>query len=150
MNTLTSEAIIPTEEETQAARELERRLAAFGPQPLRAEISANGGPPATVELPAPIVALLQRIAAEMAAGNAVTLIPIHAELTTREAAGLLNVSRPYLIGLLEQNKIPYRKVGTHRRIRLSDLMDYRRQMDATSRDALEQLAAEAQELNLGY
>jgi excisionase family DNA binding protein len=144
------EAVAPTEAEAQLAGEAGRRLADLAGQSLCARISANGGAAKTIELPAPAVRLLQRVLAEMSAGNAVTLIPVRAELTTRQAADILNVSRPYLIGLLEQGKIPYRKVGTHRRIRLLDLTDYRRRMDTESRQALEELAAEAQELNLGY
>ena len=150
MRNLFEEAVAPTEAEAQLAREAGRRLADLAGQSLRARISANGGAAKTIELPAPAVRLLQRVLAEMSAGNAVTLIPVRAELTTRQAADILNVSRPYLIGLLEQGKIPYRKVGTHRRIRFLDLTDYRRRMDMESRQALEKLAAEAQELNLGY
>ena len=73
-------------------------------------------------LPAPAVQLLTRILTELAKGNAMTAYPIAAELTTQEAADLLNVSRPYLISLLDQQKIPYYKIGTHRRVALADVV----------------------------
>ena len=108
-----------------------------------------GGPSReTVKLPAAAVRLLVRILEEMARGNAVTLIPVHAELTTQEAADMLSISRPSLIQLLNEGKIDYRRVGTHRRVRLNALMKYRRQADAALRAALADLAAYDQELGI--
>jgi len=84
----------------------------------------------------------------MAEGNAVRLIPIQAELTTQQAADLLGVSRPFLVKQMTDNLIPYRKVGTHRRILFSDLMKYKQQIDEKRLQALQELADQAQELDL--
>ena len=77
-------------------------------------------------------------------------MPIHAELTTQQAASILGVSRPFLIKQMKEKLIPYRRIGTHRRVRFQDLMDYKNRIDADRAKVLEQLAAQAQELNMGY
>ena len=102
----------------------------------------------TVGLPAAAVRVLMRVLEEMAQGNAITIIPVHAELTTQEAADLLDISRPSLIQLLDEGKIDFRKVGTHRRVRFQSLLAYKRKADADRRAALAELAAYDQELGL--
>jgi len=143
-------ATLPSEAEAVVAKETSRLLASRlekgGPMQLR--ILDDESPGGTVKLPAAAVGLLVRILEEMARGNAVTLIPVRAELTTQEAADMLSVSRPSLIQLLEEGKIEYRRVGTHRRVRFEALIKYQRRADADRRAALEELAAYDQELGI--
>src|SRR5882757_11196491 len=100
----------------------------------------------TVTVPRVAVDLLVRVLANLAAGQGVTLVPAHAELTTQQAADLLNVSRPFLIKLLDERKIHYRTVGTHRRIMASSLLDYQRRDDVERREAADELASTAREM----
>jgi excisionase family DNA binding protein len=103
-----------------------------------------------IELPPGAVLLLMDILEAMAAGRGITLIPENAELTTVQAADVLNVSRPFLIKLLEEKALPCRKVGAHRRIRMEDVMAYKARIDADREAVLDQLVAEAQEHDMGY
>jgi excisionase family DNA binding protein len=99
-------------------------------------------------VPRGAVELLARVLAHMANGHSVSVVPEHAELTTQQAAELLNVSRPYLIGLLESGEIEFRKVGTHRRVMASSLMDYKHRDDLRRRGAADELAQLAQDMDL--
>jgi len=146
------EPVTTTEDESRQAQESVRRLAPHlsTRRGLRMQILEDGHPEETLAIPASALRLLASILTEMAQGNAVTLIPIHAEMTTQQAADFLNVSRPFLVGLLEKGEIPYRKVGTHRRVLFRDLRDYKHRLDAARHGALDELAAQAQELGMGY
>lgn len=103
-----------------------------------------------VEIPVSAFRFLKLILNNMARGKAISLVPEESELSTQQAADLLNVSRPHIVKLLEEGKIPYSKVGSHRRIRLEDLQEYARSMETDRSEALDKLAKEAQELDLGY
>jgi excisionase family DNA binding protein len=113
-------------------------------------IQPDDEPEETIAIPLPAFRLLADILTEMAKGNAVTLIAIHAELTTQQAADLINVSRPFLIEQLKEGSIPFRKVGKHRRILFQDLMAYEQKMDQNRLKTLDELSAQAQELGMGY
>jgi excisionase family DNA binding protein len=108
-------------------------------------IDSNGE---QIEIPEAVYRIVCHAVPILVTGDSVSVVPIHKELTTQEAAELLNVSRPYLIRLLDEEKIPYTKTGTHRRIRLSDLMNYKRARDKERRDALDELTALSQEFGL--
>jgi excisionase family DNA binding protein len=99
-----------------------------------------------IELPEGIHALLVSIVENLKAGNGVSVIPMHAELTTVEAAQLLNVSRPFLIKKLEADELPHHMVGTHRRLKLADVLAYRDRLDIAANEALDAMTAEAEEL----
>jgi len=152
MPTETFEPVAPSEAEAALARESSRRLAHYlgARDGLRLQIIEDERPGETLAIPVSALRLLVHILNEMAQGNAVTLIPVHAELTTQQAADILNVSRPFLVKLLDEGKLPGRKVGTHRRILFSDLMSYKKQNDQQRLKALEELSALDQELGLGY
>jgi excisionase family DNA binding protein len=102
----------------------------------------------TVKIPASAARLLVQILDEMSRGTSVKIVPVHAELTTQEAADLLNVSRPALIQMLEQEQIPFRKVGTHRRIPFAKAIEYKRKLESDRKAALAELIAYDQEIGL--
>lgn len=129
----------------EAARTLSSHLTTAGPLVLRL---AGGSSDETIQLPAPAAQLLVRLLDEMAKGNAVTVLPVRAELTTQEAAQLLNISRPTLIQLLDQGALPHRRVGTHRRVRFDAVMAYKRRLHDDRKAALAELAAYDQEIGL--
>lgn len=147
-----SEPKVPTERETKAAETSSRILSGHlgRKSEVKMRLIEDAGETEVIIVPASAAKLFVQILAEMAKGNAVTLMPIHAELTTQETADLLNVSRPHLVDLLEKGVIPFRKVGTHRRVAMTDLLAYKAKAHAERMKDLDELAAEAQRLGLGY
>ncbi|HVM29913.1 MAG TPA: helix-turn-helix domain-containing protein [Candidatus Limnocylindrales bacterium] len=97
-------------------------------------------------LPTSLYRVLLSAVRELALGNGVSILPAETELSTQRAADILNVSRPYLIRLLERGDLSFRRVGSHRRIRLVDLLDYKRTRDAERRRLLDEMVREAEDV----
>ena len=147
MSTRIQKPVTLSQEDILLARRSSRHLAPFLNRKLKLKITETDE---QVELPAVAVRLLVDLLSAIAEGNAVALTLIHAELTTQQAAELIGVSRPFLIKQLEDGVIPYRQVGTRRRVLFSDLMKYKHEMDESRTKALDELTEQAQELDLGY
>jgi excisionase family DNA binding protein len=145
-------AIIPDKHDTDLAKVSSHVLGpvAEASGDVRLMVADASGVERTVQIPASALRLLFSVLSEMARGNSVSLIPLHAEVSTQEAADILNVSRPYIVGLLEKGEIPFRKVGVQRRVLFRDLMDYKARSDVDRQRALDALARQAQDLRLGY
>lgn len=153
LSTAYNKPAIPTEADTKLSQESSRILAShlqFKQPTKQLKVVEEDGSEQTVEIPTAAFNLLVDILSLMAQGNTVTLIPIHGELTTQEAADILNVSRPFLVKQIESGLLPCRRVGRHRRILFEDLMMYKQIVDSQRMEALDKLAAQAQELNMGY
>ena len=144
---ITAALHIPSPSDSQIAQDSQAVLAKHKTKNLELQVVG-----ATDKLTLPMAAtdLLEQILQEMAGGRAVQLTSFEAELTTQQAADLLFVSRPYFIKLLENGAIAFRKIGKHRRVRLADVMHYKQQTDSLRLEALRELAAQAQELGMGY
>jgi excisionase family DNA binding protein len=146
-----TEVVTPTEVDAALAKESGKKLAAHlgDAKGVRLQMK-TGKKNEELVLPPSAVRLLVGILSELGQGNAVTLTPLRAELTTQQAADLLNVSRPHLVKLLDENAIPSHKVGSHRRVRLINLLAYKEDMLAKRHAALDELTALSQELDMGY
>jgi excisionase family DNA binding protein len=141
------EPVSPSSDEIKIAQESSRTLSRFLKRNLRVQIAETKE---IVELPVSAVRLLVDLLTNMAEGNAVTLMPLHAELTTQQAADVIGISRPYLIKLLEKGEIEYHMVGTHRRIFFQDLKTYIDKNKKAREETLDELAEQAQDLDMGY
>lgn len=130
-------------EELQSAS---KRIKSTGKGGVKIKIQETGE---FITIPKKVLSLLSTIIQNMAEGKTISIVPSNSELSTQQAAEMLNVSRPHLIKLLEKKKIPFKKVGTHRRILLQDILYYKEQQSKVREDQLEFLAKQAQDLNLG-
>ena len=153
MNASVTPKTLPSEEDIALARESGRALSTV--LQTRADVQQidfhdEKGAVRVVRIPTSALRLLLEVLTEIGQGNAVSIIPIHAELTTQEAADVLNVSRPFLVQRLEKGDIPFHKIGTHRRVRYQDVIACKKHIDAERRQTLDALAEQAQELDMGY
>lgn len=154
MGTSTSRAfepVIPNEKDRVLAAESRRRIGGLlrGNPPAFLRVG-TGRAAKEIALPSVAVRFLFELLTHMGRGNAAAVVPIQSELTTQQAADLLSVSRPYLVGLLESKKLPFHKVGTHRRVLFKDVVAYKKSLDGKRSNALDDLTKQAQELGLGY
>ena len=143
------ETFVPSENDTEKAKDFSRILAREFAPATRVTIQREGDGEA-IEIPRPVFNVLMKVLAIMSEGKAFSLIPMDKELTTQQAADILNVSRPYLNKILDLGEISHRKVGRNRRIKFSDLLDYKERQEEKCKAALQDLADEVQELDLGY
>lgn len=116
----------------------------------RLTLVSESGDEQILQVPALALRLFGEILSEIAVGHAVRVVAIHAELSTQEAADLLDISRPSLVKLLDEGAMPHTKAGSHRRVKFTDLVAYKEQRDAASCAALDEIAAQAQRLRMGY
>jgi excisionase family DNA binding protein len=145
-----SDPIIPSDQDAmlaKAARLALERSEALD-EALHLQVNAAGHEVATLDLPPVVTRLLMDVLKETAAGNAVTLVPVEAEITTQQAADLLNVSRPFLVGLIDNGILLARMVGKHRRLPLRDVLAYKADQSAKREKALDEIVAIDQELGL--
>jgi excisionase family DNA binding protein len=151
VTTLINSSYVPTDDDAKLSKESSKVLAAhIGNTAHRLKFIEEDGSERAATIPATAYRLLVDILVQMSQGNAVSIVPIHAELTTQEAADLLKVSRPFLIKLLEAGEMPFHKIGKHRRIGFKDVVAYKERIDAERAAVLDELVAQAQELGMGY
>jgi excisionase family DNA binding protein len=142
---------IPTEADIELSTRSSRVLASLinsHNHTQKITVESENGQEESLLIPSVAYELLIDILSQISQGNAVTLVPVQAELSTQQAANLLNVSRPYLIKLLEEREIPYRKIGKHRKILAKDLYEYKAEIDAKRSQSLDELTALSEELHL--
>ncbi len=138
---------------TESVRNAEQALSALSPlmkrkgRFLRIRPEKDGEP---IQLPREVFDIFIAVLRQMADGNSVALVPLNATLTTQEAADILEVSRPHFIALLESGRIPYRKVGSHRRVLLTDVVAFLHSEEQAQKRKLDELTSEAQKHGLGY
>ncbi len=139
--------IVPDEVTTAQAANAVRTLKHFReqhPEASSASLMLSGNEDATAEVPVEVLDLLILVLAQAASGNAVAVSPVKRELTTQQAADLLNVSRPYLVKLLDQRRIPFRRVGNRRRLLLTDVMAFKHVDESERRAIAAELTADGQ------
>lgn len=144
----TKEPFVATDEEALIARDALAKLRPLAAAKQDIKLRILEAHDVVVPIPARLVSFLVELLEAMTQRKPVSFIPCAAEMTTKQAADFLNVSRPYLVRLVDKGEIPARMVGTHRRILMSDLVEYKKRSDETRRNAIRDMVAEAQKLKL--
>jgi excisionase family DNA binding protein len=143
------EPTFPSDQDADLAEKVRRAIAdAAGSASLSVQVKGAGRRATTFDLPPALTRLLLNILKEMAAGHAVSLVTLEAEITTQQAAELLNVSRPYVIGMIDKGTLPARLVGNQRRLPLREVLVYKAKTRAKRRKTLDRLVAHDQKLGL--
>lgn len=142
---------LPTSAEVEQAKISSRTLSKYANvERVQLSLLGSNGESDELVLPGHVLQMLLDVLSETSKGNAISLIPHHQEVSTQEAANLLNVSRPFLVGLLEKGEVPFRKVGAHRRVLLTDVLAYREKTEQLRSKALDELVALSQDERMGY
>ncbi len=142
---------LPTSAEVEQAKISSRTLSKYANvERVQLSLLGSNGESDELVLPGHVLQMLLDVLSETSKGNAISLIPHHQEVSTQEAANLLNVSRPFLVGLLEKGEVPFRKVGAHRRVLLTDVLAYREKTEQLRSKALDELVALSQDEGMGY
>ena len=140
---------LPTSQEIEEAKVTSRTLAKYASQErVTMTVTGENGETEDIIFPGHAMEMLLKILTETSQGKAISIMPINSEITTQEAANMMNVSRPHIVKLLEQSVIPYHKVGSHRRIYLKDLLQYMEKNHNDRNKTLDELTALSQELGL--
>lgn len=152
MRSIDSKQLVPSPEETALAKDVYTHLCKLrdANAEYRVQLVQNNADSEAYELPPVAIDVLLEALTQIADGNSITLTASNREITTQQAADFLNVSRPFLVNLLETGQIPFHKVGTHRRVRVADLQHYKQSIDKKRQESLAALAEQAQQLNMGY
>jgi excisionase family DNA binding protein len=148
-----TDPFVPTPEATTMAEHALRSLGEFltnPPERVTVSVVEPSLPDTRITIPGGIVCLIAEVLQTISEGQPFTILPLEAELSTQEAADLLNVSRPYLVKLLDSGIIPSRRVGVYRRVRAADVLHYKRKNEAARHEVLDELTQQAQELDMGY
>lgn len=144
---------LPNPEEVALAKMSSQELSAIvqiAGESQQLQVIGHDGKSHRVEIPSSALKLLVEVLTQLGQGNSVNIMPIHAELTTQEAADMLNMSRPTFIKLLDSSQLPYTRKGNRRKVAFVDVMDYKNFLDTKRLEALDELSALDQELGMGY
>lgn len=149
---MTNQNVIePTPEVVEQSKQSSRALSKYhSSDSVFLQISGSDGPHDDIVLPGVVMQMLLDILSEFSKGNAVGVIPHKAEMSTQQAANLLNVSRPHLVKLLERGEISFKKVGSHRRVEFGAIKTYKDKVDRERESTLDELGQLSQDLDMGY